>query len=71
MSCLETFILDYWEKKTQTENQQLFEGIIDMTLFDIVEGLDSCLPFSSLCNTILAWLMNCTFFVLQSDPWLD
>ena len=27
------------EKKTQTENQQLFDGIIDGTLFDRVEGL--------------------------------
>ena len=36
--CPETFILDYWEK-TWTENQQLFDGIIDVTLFDGVEGL--------------------------------
>ena len=28
------------EKKTQTENQQLFDGIIDITLFDGVEGLN-------------------------------
>jgi hypothetical protein len=34
--CLETFILDY----SETENQQLFDGIIDVTLFDEVEGLD-------------------------------
>ena len=27
-------------KKTQTENPQLFDGIIDVTLFDGVEGLD-------------------------------
>ena len=27
-------------KKTKTENQQLFDGIIDVTLFDGVEGLD-------------------------------
>ena len=40
MFCLQTFILDYWEKKG-TENQQLFEGIIDFTLLDRVEGLDS------------------------------
>jgi hypothetical protein len=39
MFCLKTFILGYWEK-TRTENQQLFEGIIDVTLFDRVEGLD-------------------------------
>ena len=39
MFCLETFILDYWEK-TPSENQQLFDGIIDITLFDGVEGLD-------------------------------
>ena len=39
MFCLETFILDYWEK-TWTENQQLFDGIIDIALFDGVEGLD-------------------------------
>ena len=37
MFCLETFILHYWEK-TQAENQQLFDGIIDVTLFDRVEG---------------------------------
>ena len=37
--CLETFLLDYW-KKTWTENQQLFDGIIDVTLFDGVEGLN-------------------------------
>ena len=40
MFCLETFILDYREKKTWTENQQLFDGIIDVTLFDGVVGLD-------------------------------
>ena len=40
MFCLETFISDYWEKKTRIENQQLFYGIIDITLFDRVEGLD-------------------------------
>ena len=28
------------KKKTRTENQQLFDGIIDITLFDGVEGLD-------------------------------
>ena len=39
MVCLETFTLDYWEK-TRTENQQLFDRIIDVTLFDRVEGLD-------------------------------
>ena len=38
---LEIFILDYWEK-TWTENQQLFDRIIDVTLFDGVENLDSC-----------------------------
>ena len=31
MFCLETFILDNTEKKTQTENQQLFDGITDIT----------------------------------------
>ena len=41
MFCLETFILDYREKKTWTENQQLFDGIIDIILFDEVVGLDS------------------------------
>ena len=35
MFCLETFILDHWEK-TGTENQQLFDVIIDVTLFDRV-----------------------------------
>ena len=40
MFCLKTFILDYWKKKTQTENQQLFDGIMDITLFDGVEGLN-------------------------------
>ena len=39
---LDLFILDYWEQKTQIENQQLFDGIIDVTLFDRVEGLDYC-----------------------------
>ena len=34
---LETFLLDYWEKKSRTENQQLFDRIIDITLFDGVE----------------------------------
>ena len=33
MFCLETFISDYWEK-TWIENQQLFDRIIDVTLFD-------------------------------------
>ena len=28
------------EKKTLTENQQLFDRIIDITLFDGVEGLN-------------------------------
>ena len=28
------------EKKTPTENQQLFDGIIDVILFDGVEELD-------------------------------
>ena len=32
MFCLETFILDYWEK-TWTENQQLFDGIIDVAQY--------------------------------------
>ena len=39
MFCLETFILDYWEK-TQIKSQQLFEVIIDITSFYGVEGLD-------------------------------
>ena len=33
-------ILVYWEKKTHIENKQSFDGIIDVTLFDGVEGLD-------------------------------
>ena len=28
------------EKKTQTENRQLFDGIIDVTIFEGVEGLN-------------------------------
>ena len=28
------------EKKKQNENQQLFDGIIDVALFDGVEGID-------------------------------
>ena len=40
MLCLETSILDYWETNKQNENQQLFDRIIDVTLFDGVEGLD-------------------------------
>ena len=43
---LETFILDYCEK-TQTENQQLFGGIIDVTSFDGVKGLNYCDKFLS------------------------
>ena len=39
MVSFETFILDYWEKQ-KTENQQLFDGIIDVILFDGVEGLN-------------------------------
>ena len=39
MLCIDTFILDYWEK-IWTENQQLFDWIIDVTLFDGVEGLN-------------------------------
>ena len=46
MFCLETFILNYWEKETRTENQQLFDGIIDVTLFDGVVGLDYYYFFS-------------------------
>ena len=38
MLFLETFILDYWEKNPQTENQQILDGIIDVTLFDGVVG---------------------------------
>ena len=38
MFCHETLTLDYREK-TRDENQQLFEGIIDITLFAGVEGL--------------------------------
>ena len=33
-------IFQVTEKKQQTENQQLFDGIIDVTLFDGVKGLD-------------------------------
>ena len=43
--CLETFILDYWEK-TWIENPQFFDGIIDITLFDEVQGLDYRVDFS-------------------------
>ena len=38
--CLETFILDYLEKNAQTENKKIFDGIIEITLFDGVVGLD-------------------------------
>ena len=37
MFCLENIILDIFqitEWKQRTENQQLFDGIIDITLFD-------------------------------------
>ena len=37
MFCLETFILDIFQitgKKQQTENQQLFDGIIEVKLFE-------------------------------------
>ena len=37
------------EKKQQIENQQLFDGIIDVTLFDGVEGLYQC------CMYIYEW----------------
>ena len=33
-------IFQITEKKQQIENQQLFDGIIDVTLFVGVEGLD-------------------------------
>ena len=39
MFCFEKFILDCWEK-TLTLNHQLFDRIIDVALFDRVEGLD-------------------------------
>ena len=39
MFCHETCILDYLEKKL-TVNQQLFDEIVDVTLFDGVEVLD-------------------------------
>ena len=38
-------IFQITEKKQQTENQQLFDRIIDVTLFDIVEGLDKCCTY--------------------------
>ena len=38
--CVLKQLFDITEKKTGTENQQLFDGIIDVTLFDGVEGLD-------------------------------
>ena len=38
MFCLEIFNLGYWEK-TWPKNQQLFDGIIGVTLFDRVVGL--------------------------------
>ena len=33
------FLENVTEKKTQTKNQQFFDGIIDVTVFDGVEGL--------------------------------
>ena len=33
------------EEKKSTENQQLFDGIIDVTLFDGVEGLNYCVAY--------------------------
>ena len=45
-------------KKIRTENQQLFDGIIDVTSFDGVEGLDySFTNFTSsyhLCRVVLS-----------------
>ena len=38
MFCLETFVLDYWIK-TGTEKKYIFDEIIDVTIFDEVEGL--------------------------------
>ena len=48
MFCLETFILDYREK-TRNENLQLFDRIINITLFVGVEGLFFlfCVPMNS------------------------
>jgi hypothetical protein len=34
------YIFQIIEKKQRTKSQQLFDGIIDLTLFDGVEGLD-------------------------------
>ena len=39
-------------EKIQTENQQWFDGIIDVTIFDGVEGLDYCVYLICECLKI-------------------
>ena len=41
-------IFQITEKKQQIENQQLFDGIIDVTLFVGVEGLDQCCTYMNI-----------------------
>ena len=53
--CVLKQLFDITEKKTGTENQQLFDGIIDVTLFDGVEGLN---------YTVFGYLAVQSLFVL-------
>ena len=50
------------EKKTGTGNQQLFDRIIDITIFDGVEGLDSFIFIQSRFKNVQIWS---TLFILQ------
>ena len=47
--------MDYREK-TQTENQQLFDGIIDVILFDKVEGVQLKSSFVYWIRKHSSWL---------------
>ena len=52
-------LFDITEKKTGTENQQLFDGIIDVTLFDGVEGLNyTVFGFSAVQSLFVLPLQN-------------
>ena len=57
--CVLKQLFDITEKKTGTENQQLFDGIIDVTLFDGVEGLNyTVIGFSAVQSLFVLPLQN-------------
>ena len=57
--CVLKQLFDITEKKTGTENQQLFDGIIDVTLFDGVEGLNyTVFGFSAVQSLFVLPLQN-------------